>query len=285
MVEEARYTRTPIRPDRLTAPWATNGEWFITSYRTTRYLNGKPVIETEDVHGPDGWRFAMRILPEEKRSETPVLRPGGRVPLTREFIELCRQGHDESYHGHTRAEVLGFERSSWERHRRLREFLSERYGQRRGLTILELAPNATTSIPRTLLSPGSGNRYIGLDLVPNAIRWQRELLQDRNSRLPVPGYDCRVDQVVADAYQPPFRAEFADLIVDTGVIFMGDKEADLVDGLTEVARLLKPGGEFVTVLGDVELTTPRGIAHLLSLFDIVASEDGGSHRTLVLRKK
>jgi len=99
----------------------------------------------------------------------------------------------------------------------------------RGARVLELGcgPGATLSALGSLLAP---TRLVGVDTDPSLISIARERLPD-------------VELVVADARALPFDDASFDVVVDFGTCY---HIARAGDALAEAARVLVPGGSFVT---------------------------------------
>lgn len=263
--------------------WETNGKWFITSYKATRFYNGKPVFSIKDKHLRNGWKTTLKIWPVAKEIHTPPESSeiGRRKHLLAEFLKEIRDGNKT-----TEADLKQY---SIEREREhdsgmsISYILAKRYGNRKNLNIIELGPYCCTVVPRAILKEGTGNRYTALDLSLLGLQKQHEFLKEEG------GYMVsRSRQVVGDFYNAPFLSESADLIVAIACFpfsLTRSKEKDFIDATSEVARLLKGGGEFVLPGAGLEQSSPAAVAHLLKLFDVVDSNGEGIGRTLVFRKK
>jgi hypothetical protein len=112
--------------------------------------------------------------------------------------------------------------------------LVERYGSRPGLNVLEIGPNRTTAVAHAL-APNS-KLYLGLDLGPEQQKYlTAEGLQNAKA-------------VVGDLYNMPVAANSQDVVFASRTTPLGSVYAtreSLTRAYSEIARVLKPDGEFV----------------------------------------
>lgn len=116
--------------------------------------------------------------------------------------------------------------------------LQERYGKRTDMDILEIGPLRTTSVAHALA--GNTKLYQGLDISKNAARVQQEFLDKEGL--------TKAKAIVGDLYNLPLPDDSQDLIFASRTTPLGSIHAtreSLTRAYGEIARVLKPGGEFV----------------------------------------
>lgn len=160
--------------------------------------------------------------------------------------------------------------------------LDARYGDRKDMTILELGPATSTVVPDTLA--GRGHRYVAMDLSMPFLEKNRELLHDLGHTA-----DGMAVQVRGDSYGLPFRDGTCDLVFTScHPPFVSASPEDQVLALSEAARVLKEGGEFVLFPWHSEEKDPRVEGYLLRTFEVAerhTSPLGPGRDLLILRKR
>lgn len=116
--------------------------------------------------------------------------------------------------------------------------LKSRYAGRTNLVAVELGPGYSPVVPETLKD--NLRTYIAVDRWGLVLEKQRELVAEGG------GINCRFHSLVGDTRQLPLPSESCDLAIASchNPVYERD-EAERVRMLTEVHRVLKPGGEFV----------------------------------------
>lgn len=157
--------------------------------------------------------------------------------------------------------------------------LARRYGSEQNQVAVELGPADNTDLAGVL---GQGNNlYFGMDLSKPLLEKNRELVNE-------PGYYIpEAYQVHGDTYQMPFRAGVADVVaVSCHPPFVSATADDQLTALSEVHRVLKPGGEFVLFPWREDRHDPRVNEFLSRNFELVESHSShqGSERKLLILK-
>ncbi|MBX3172557.1 MAG: class I SAM-dependent methyltransferase [Candidatus Eremiobacteraeota bacterium] len=159
-------------------------------------------------------------------------------------------------------------------------FLQSRYGQRRDLNILEVGPGTTGGVPRTLLQPGNGNLYTAIDLSPEALELGKKVLASDGIEVE------RMTQMVGDASRHiPVADASQDLVLGYASISTWGSSQEVKTTFTELARILKPGGELLAAGTGLEHASPPAIAHILSLFELVPEREPGQCVDYILRRR
>jgi ubiquinone/menaquinone biosynthesis C-methylase UbiE len=116
--------------------------------------------------------------------------------------------------------------------------LKDHYAERKDLKVLEIGPLRTTSVAHALAH--NTKIYLGLDVNKNAVRVQQEFL-DKEGLL-------NAEAVFGDVYDLPMADASQDIVLAFRCTPLGSIYAtreSLLKAYSEIARVLKPTGEFV----------------------------------------
>lgn len=159
--------------------------------------------------------------------------------------------------------------------------LERRYGDRTGMAVLELGPATSTMVPMTLKD--GGHQYFGMDLSLPLLEKQRDLVHEQGHTV-----DGAL-QVQGDTYGMPFQDATCDLVFTScHPPFYSASPEDQVIALSEAARVLKTGGEFVLFPWYSEMKDDRIEDYLLRTFEVLErhpSPNEADRQLLVLRKR
>lgn len=251
--------QTPIPPEAL----------YLVEKTTLQYCGNSPAVLFQErlQDGPDD--FQVKLLPGAS--------PGERNRYTRQ------PGENRETVADLAAEVAQKTPASvraWDKMlaQSRGAFLRDRYGGRRDLNILEIGPGTTGVVPRALLTPGSGNRYHALDLSPQALALQKQVLTEDGVG--------PLQQTVGDyADGLPVPDGSQDLVCGYASISTWGDTQDVKRYFDEFHRVLKPGGEFLMGGLGLEQASPAAIAHILDRFELIPQRETGQSVDLLLRKR
>jgi hypothetical protein len=120
----------------------------------------------------------------------------------------------------------------------LTPLLKERYRGRQNLNVLEIGPLRTTSVAHALSVNTS--IYLGVDVIKNAARAQEEFFEKEGLK--------NAEAIFGDVYELPVTDESQDVVIAFRSTPLGSVYAtkdSLLRAYSEIARVLKPSGEFV----------------------------------------
>lgn len=243
---------------------------FLSGQETVQYSGNSPAVlfQEELKTGPDSYN--VQVLPGATERARYVNDSGSSA---HELAALIRKEVENKTHETVRAWDRTLKKSRG-------EFLEKRYGERTGLSVLEIGPGTTGVVPRALLNANNDNRYTGVDVSPDALRMQRDVLVEDG--LPAE----RMSQVVGDYRgKLPVSDSSQDLVLGFASIGLWD-EADKVKGyFDEFARVLKPGGEMLVGGVGLEYASPVAIAGILKNFELVPQREAAQSVDLILRRR
>lgn len=235
----------------------------------------KPFLRDVHVVAPPGRNGEPPILAGSPPPRDLKPMPSQRWVVTPRIEALHRQRMQATSNEELRAE------DAHELQPFLGPLLERRYGDRTGMAVLELGPATSTMVPTTLKD--GGHQYFGMDLSLPLLQKQRDLVHEQGHTV-----DGAL-QVQGDTYGMPFHDGTCDLVFTScHPPFFSASPEDQVIALSEVARVLKPGGEFVLFPWYAETKDERIEDYLLRTFEVVErhSRPGETDRqVLVLRKR
>lgn len=226
------------------------------------------------------------VVPPGRHGEPPILSgsapprgmkpfPSQRWTVTPQIEAAHRQwmetASNEELHAQDGVELQPF----------IAPILERRYGDRTGMAVLELGPATSTTVPVTLRE--AADQYFGMDLSLPLLEKQRDLVHEHGHTV-----DGAL-QVQGDTYGMPFQDGTCDLVFTScHPPFVSASPEDQVVALSEVARVLKPGGEFVLFPWYSEKKDSRVQDYLLRTYEVVERHSSPGHddrQLLVLRKR
>jgi len=214
---------------------------------------------------------------------------GAKVPLPEELAEFPSQRwvvtpeieafHREHYGGIPTAELRAEDQGELEP--TAFPLLQRRYGDREGMTVVELGPATSSVVPRALGE--SLHRYFGTDLSVPLMDRQRDVLNE-------PGFQIAgAYQVQGDTYDLPYESGVADvLFTSCHPPFVSSSPGERIQAFGEAARVLKEGGEFVLFPWTGQGEHPAVKAFIDKHFEVVdrqVSFYGADRQMVVFRKK
>ena len=260
----------PFQPDG--PHWkAPENAYFLAEQTTIQYCGQSPAVLFQETYqsGPD--EFHVQLQPGASQGE-------------RDRYIRSRQDHHETV-AVLAAEVAQKSPATvraWDQNLASTRgaFLEKRYGQRQNMSILEIGPGTTGVVARALLKANSGNVYNAMDLSPDALRLQKEVLQADQVG------EGRIHQVTGDFTRGlPFPDASQDLVCGFSSIGTWEETAAVQSQFDEFARVLKPGGEFLMGGLGLEQASPAAIAFILDRFELIPQREESQSVSLLLRKK
>ncbi len=244
--------------------------WLLSDQTALVCQNGRPLVEVRDVRQGAGWKEELAVY--QATGLEGERRPAGRLSDVERDPHLL-DSEVERAQSMSVADVL-----AWDETRAWRsELLRERYGHLSQARVLELGPFATTYVARALVTEGSGNRYLGVDLNATALALQREVLDS------VGGPAAEGSrQHVGDFFSLPVEDNSQDLVVAYASFPIGAPSQDAIAALEEAHRSLKPGGEFLCEGWPLYDVAPATLAYLSEKFQVVGAPGPGAG--FILRK-
>lgn len=210
----------------------------------------------------------------------PFVAPEGVTPLPAvrwrmtPSIEAAQRAH---YGSQTNEELRAQDRDELEP--LIAPLLERRYGHQQGMAVAELGPATSTVVARTL--EGRASQYFALDQSMPGLERNRDLLNEDGY------FVAGAVQVNGDSYASPFKDGCLDLVFTScHPPFYSGGPAERMEAFHEVARVLKPGGEFVLFPWEKQRhDDPQVMAFVNQRFEVVERAGDEGRQVWVFRKR
>jgi hypothetical protein len=183
----------------------------------------------------EGWE--ERLVPESTEAQTPG-RLAYEAPVKATDLPGATRGDFETALALRSLRVEQDKRGLESQFMGLMPYLNDRYGKRLDLNVLEIGPARTTAVARTLAS--NCKLYVGLDCDPALVKVQQEFLNKEDL--------SNARALVGDVYNLSIATDSQDVVFASRTTPLSSAFAtreSLTRAYSEIARVLKPNGEFV----------------------------------------